>query len=131
MGRILCFRGNKHKKRIDSCIRRAISVFLALAIASSFNVYVLAHSGRTDESGCHQVRAAGTRHCHGSDHGDSGAVLEWLGILVAVVFIASVVSNNSYEEDSFSVVPELEGNTGKLQLTYDLSNNWDILRKVP
>ena len=45
--------------------RRIITVFLSFGFVLATTMdYAGAHSGRTDRSGCHNVTADGTRHCH-------------------------------------------------------------------
>ena len=74
--------------------------FIAFFLCSSFVIpnIALAHSGGTDEDGCHRESRTGTRHCHNSgSHGSSstGWIIGGAAVGVLTLFFLTRRSGNS------------------------------------
>ena len=79
--------------------KRIVAVILSFGFVLVTNLNpAYAHSGRTDRSGCHNVTADGTRHCHygGGYSGGGSSGEDFLiaaSIIVGVVIVFWVLRN--------------------------------------
>ncbi len=77
--------------------------FIALFLCSSFVLpnIALAHSGGTDENGCHRQSSTGLRHCHssGSDDSGSSSSTAWIigGAALGIITLFFLTRSNNNE----------------------------------